>query len=95
MPNTPDAYTHRIGRTGRAEREGRAYTLVGAEDAAMIRAVEARIDASIPRRSFDGFDAGPLVCGQSDGKRGREKSRGSRRQGVASRPGRRRRRRSA
>ena len=30
MPNTPDAYTHRIGRTGRAEREGKAHTFVTA-----------------------------------------------------------------
>ncbi len=30
MPNTSDAYTHRIGRTGRAEREGKAYTFVTA-----------------------------------------------------------------
>ena len=28
MPDTPDAYTHRIGRTGRAEQTGEAYTLV-------------------------------------------------------------------
>jgi ATP-dependent RNA helicase RhlE len=60
MPGTPDAYTHRIGRTGRAEREGRAYTLVTHEDDAMIRAVEARIGQSIPRRGVDGFDAGAV-----------------------------------
>ena len=28
MPSTPDGYTHRIGRTGRSERQGRAYTFV-------------------------------------------------------------------
>ena len=32
MPSTPEAYIHRIGRTGRAERSGQAYTLVTQED---------------------------------------------------------------
>jgi ATP-dependent RNA helicase RhlE len=50
MPTTPDGYTHRIGRTGRSERRGRAYTFVTPEDQALVRAVERRIGASIPRR---------------------------------------------
>ena len=39
MPNTPDAYTHRIGRTGRSEREGQAFTFVTGEDIQMVREV--------------------------------------------------------
>ncbi|HXV76754.1 MAG TPA: DEAD/DEAH box helicase [Candidatus Polarisedimenticolaceae bacterium] len=54
MPGTPDAYTHRIGRTGRAERDGRAYTFVTTDDRAMVEQVERRIGQRIPRRSFDG-----------------------------------------
>jgi ATP-dependent RNA helicase RhlE len=50
MPNTPDGYTHRIGRTGRSERTGRAYTFVTPEDQELVRAVERRIGAAIPRR---------------------------------------------
>lgn len=53
MPSTPDAYTHRIGRTGRAEREGKAYTLVTGEDQALVRAVEDRIGSRITRRRID------------------------------------------
>jgi ATP-dependent RNA helicase RhlE len=60
MPNTSDAYTHRIGRTGRAEREGKAYTCVTADDHAMVREVERRIAGSIPRRTVEGIDAAPL-----------------------------------
>jgi len=74
MPTTPDAYTHRIGRTGRAERAGRAYTLVGSEDLAMIHAVEARIGESIPRRNIEGFDPGRVSLnsnGGSQANRGR------------------------
>jgi len=50
MPMTPEAYTHRIGRTGRSERSGRAYTFVTHEDHDLVRAVERRMGASIPRR---------------------------------------------
>jgi len=48
-PSTPEAYTHRIGRTGRAEREGVACTFVTAEDRDWVRATERRIGAAIPR----------------------------------------------
>ena len=53
MPMTPEAYTHRIGRTGRAERRGRAYTFVTPDDHDMVRAVERRMDAEIPHLSVD------------------------------------------
>jgi ATP-dependent RNA helicase RhlE len=48
VPNTPDAYTHRIGRTGRSERSGKACTFVTGQDRSQIRAIEARIGAEIP-----------------------------------------------
>jgi ATP-dependent RNA helicase RhlE len=60
LPNTSDAYTHRIGRTGRAEREGKAYTFVTAEDHPMVREVERKLGASIPRRKVEGIDSIPL-----------------------------------
>ena len=50
VPNTPDAYTHRIGRTGRSEREGSAFTFVTSDDADAIRAIERRLGAKIERR---------------------------------------------
>ena len=58
MPNTSDAYTHRIGRTGRAERDGKAYTFVTDKDRAMVREVERRIGTSIPRRTVEGIPSG-------------------------------------
>ena len=57
MPSTVDAYTHRIGRTGRAEREGKAYTLVTGGDRHLVRAVERRVGASIPRKTVEGIAA--------------------------------------
>jgi superfamily II DNA/RNA helicase len=50
VPNTPDAYTHRIGRTGRSEQTGTAFTFVTPEDAAAVRAIEKRLGAAIERR---------------------------------------------
>jgi ATP-dependent RNA helicase RhlE len=65
MPGTPDAYTHRIGRTGRSEREGCALTFVTAEDHASVCAVERRIGAPIPRRSIDGVESIPFPAGRA------------------------------
>ena len=55
IPSTPDAYTHRIGRTGRAERSGMAYTFVSGEDRAILRAIERRLGSAIPRLHASGF----------------------------------------
>lgn len=56
MPDTTDAYTHRIGRTGRAERTGEAYTLVTPEDIDEIRAVERVLGQKLERRTLPDFD---------------------------------------
>ena len=56
VPNTPEAYTHRIGRTGRAERSGRAYTFVSREDSGAVRAIERSLGSAITRRRVPGFD---------------------------------------
>lgn len=56
IPDTPDTYIHRIGRTGRAEREGDALTLVTSEDSATIRDIERALKAPIERRTVPGFD---------------------------------------
>jgi ATP-dependent RNA helicase RhlE len=56
MPDTADAYIHRIGRTGRAERTGDAFTLVTPEDGELIRALEKIMKKPLVRRTVDGFD---------------------------------------
>jgi len=58
FPDTTEAYTHRIGRTGRAERTGQAYTFVTPSDFDNVRALERRLSQRIERVSFDGFTAG-------------------------------------
>jgi ATP-dependent RNA helicase RhlE len=56
MPDTADAYIHRIGRTGRAERTGDAFTLVTPEDNDLIRTLERIMGEPLPRKTFDDFD---------------------------------------
>jgi len=56
MPDTTDAYTHRIGRTGRVGKTGEAFTLVTSEDAAMVRALEQVLKAPLERRTLQDFD---------------------------------------
>ena len=56
VPNTPEAYTHRIGRTGRAELEGIAFTFVTGDDQSWLRATERMIGTSIRRRQVPGFE---------------------------------------
>ncbi len=59
MPDTADAYIHRIGRTGRAQRTGDAFTLVTPEDNDMIRALERIMGGSIKREVLTDFDYTP------------------------------------
>jgi len=56
VPNTADAYTHRIGRTGRAERTGAAHSLITREDTGLVRAIERIMGSPLTRRTMDGFD---------------------------------------
>ena len=58
VPGTADAYIHRIGRTGRANQTGDAFTLITAEDAAMVRAITKALGSQIERRTIKGFDYG-------------------------------------
>lgn len=57
MPTTADAYTHRIGRTGRADRKGKAYTFVTDDDHRIVSQVERRLGSKIPRRAVKGFES--------------------------------------
>ena len=56
VPSTPEAYVHRIGRTGRAARTGDASTMVANDDKSMIRSIERLLGNTIERRTMDNFD---------------------------------------
>ena len=55
IPDTPEAYTHRIGRTGRAERTGEAFTFVTPDDESSVRAIERSLGEKIGRVTVDTF----------------------------------------
>jgi ATP-dependent RNA helicase RhlE len=54
MPATADDYIHRIGRTGRAEHTGDAFTLVTPDDKDMVRALEKIMGKPLPHRPWRG-----------------------------------------
>jgi ATP-dependent RNA helicase RhlE len=56
MPDTVDAYIHRIGRTGRAKATGKAFTLSTPEDENMIRDIEKVLGSRIERVKLTDFD---------------------------------------
>jgi ATP-dependent RNA helicase RhlE len=55
VPQHPDDYVHRIGRTGRAQAEGDAFTLMTAEEAPDVTAIERFIGQEIPRKKLENF----------------------------------------
>lgn len=72
IPNTADAYIHRIGRTGRATCTGDAFTLITTEDAQMVRAIDRVIGSQVERRTLSDFnysapEAKADRTGQSEG----------------------------
>ncbi len=70
LPNVPEDYVHRIGRTGRAGAEGQAVSLVCVDEEQFLRDIEKLIKRSIPKETVPGFEppAGekpePIVLGR-------------------------------
>ncbi|HZC35938.1 MAG TPA: DEAD/DEAH box helicase [Chthoniobacterales bacterium] len=56
IPLHPEDYVHRIGRTGRAEQAGDAFTLVTAEELKAMTDIEKFINQKVPRLRLEGFD---------------------------------------
>jgi len=61
IPDTVDAYTHRIGRTGRVDQTGEAFTFIEPEDEPMVRDIEKVLKTRIERRRLPDFDYGDFV----------------------------------
>jgi ATP-dependent RNA helicase RhlE len=61
VPENPEDYVHRIGRTGRAQAVGDAFTLVTPENAQDIRDIERFIGQKITELRLEGFDYKPLA----------------------------------
>lgn len=62
VPEKPEDYVHRIGRTGRAQAVGDAFTIVTPENEKDIRDIERFIGAKIPQLKLEGFPYGPYAA---------------------------------
>jgi ATP-dependent RNA helicase RhlE len=56
VPGQPDDYIHRVGRTGRAERTGSAFTFVSPDEESSLRGIERAVDKRLPRVTMPDFD---------------------------------------
>jgi ATP-dependent RNA helicase RhlE len=56
VPNVPEDYIHRVGRTARAEATGDAFTFVSPDEEADLRAIERAVGRQLPRITVSGFD---------------------------------------
>lgn len=56
VPQHPEDYVHRIGRTGRAQNVGDAYTIITAEELDHVEAIERFIGQKVPRLKLENFD---------------------------------------
>ncbi len=76
LPNVPEDYVHRIGRTGRAGEGGAAVSLVSADEHGLLRDIERLLKRSIPVKDIEGFqinkaDANePIKTGRGGGRGG-------------------------
>ncbi|HYR00920.1 MAG TPA: DEAD/DEAH box helicase [Casimicrobiaceae bacterium] len=79
LPNVPEDYVHRIGRTGRAGADGEAISLVCIDEHLFLRDIERLIKRSIPRQVIPGFEPDPNAVAQPVfAQRGRRPAQGER-----------------
>jgi len=60
LPEDPEVYVHRIGRTARAGRNGVAWSFVCPDQGELLTAIESLANIEIPVASYDDFEAGPV-----------------------------------
>jgi ATP-dependent RNA helicase RhlE len=65
LPNVPEDYIHRIGRTGRAGADGEAISLVCVDEHAFLRDIERLIKRSLPQQVIPGFEPDPNAIAQT------------------------------
>jgi len=64
LPNVPEDYVHRIGRTGRAGRVGEAVSLVCVDEGELLVQIERLLGRSIPEVQIDGFEPDPSIAAE-------------------------------
>ncbi|MBT4520399.1 MAG: DEAD/DEAH box helicase [Halieaceae bacterium] len=83
LPNVPEDYVHRIGRTARAGQEGHAVSLVCVDELKLLRDIEKLLGKDIEKINIPGYDidpsikAEPIVNGRGGGGRNKPGNRGN------------------
>lgn len=77
VPHEPEDYVHRIGRTARANRDGRAVTFVAPDEAFRLRRIERLLEKSIPREEVPA-EMGEAPVLENAKEKGKNNSRGRR-----------------
>jgi ATP-dependent RNA helicase RhlE len=88
LPNVPEDYVHRIGRTGRAESTGEALSLVCVDEHKLLRDIERLLKREVPRLALPGFEPDPSIKAEPivNGRQNRGGGQGNRPANRAARP---------
>ena len=90
LPNVPEDYIHRIGRTGRAGQEGHAVSLVSVDEHDMLRGIERLMQMNLPCEVLPGYEPDPTIKPANPTRRGERrhgnKSSGRRSNGARRNP---------
>jgi len=76
LPNVPEDYVHRIGRTGRAGNEGEAISLVCVDEHIFLKDIEKLIKKDIKKVLIEGFEVDKSIKAKPLSKRGQHRARG-------------------
>ncbi|MGZ0015049.1 DEAD/DEAH box helicase [Yeosuana sp. AK3] len=71
LPNIPEDYVHRIGRTGRAGASGEALSLVSADETTFLRDIETLVGMKFPVEIVEGFEPDPNASTEPEKKQQR------------------------
>ena len=74
LPNVPEDYVHRIGRTGRAGNEGEAMSLVCVDELKLLKDIERLTKSEIPTIAIEGYEVDPSIKAEpiQNGRGGRQ-----------------------
>ncbi|VAX11901.1 ATP-dependent RNA helicase RhlE [hydrothermal vent metagenome] len=76
LPNVPEDYVHRIGRTGRAGNEGEAISLVCVDELKLLRDIERLLKRELPNEVIEGYEPDPRIKAEpiQNGRNGKGRS---------------------
>jgi ATP-dependent RNA helicase RhlE len=84
LPNIPEDYVHRIGRTGRAGASGEALSLVSADETTFLSDIEKLVSLKLPVEIIEGFEPDPNASTEPEKKQQRQGRNRSRNQADSS-----------